>query len=311
MLKFLKKYLNINKRGGHERSPLSIDEKKSGLRFILPCLFVLVLILAFPLGFSLIVSLFRYTFFEPVFDKFVFLDNYINIITSDPAFWNSLLITIKFMIFAVSLEFICGFFIALMLNRDIAFKEIFYIIMVIPMLMSPVAVALIWKMILHPQLGIANYYLEVIGGIPPVNWLGTSTNAFRSVIFVDIWQQISFMILILLSGLVSLPIDIFEAAEIDGASETQKIAYLTIPLMKPVIFAAVSLRIIFAFRTFGLVYVLTRGGPGTSTDFISYYIYRLVFMGLDLSNSSAASFILLIIVLVFIIVISRIMIRKN
>ena len=124
---------------------------------------------------------------------------------------------------------------------------------------------------------------------------------------VDIWHQISFMILILLAGLVSLPSDPYEAAEIDGANALQRFFYITLPLMKPVIVVALLLRTIFGFRTFDLVYILTRGGPGVSTDVISYFIYRRTFMGLNLAESSAASYILLIITMVVVVFLYRTM----
>jgi multiple sugar transport system permease protein len=124
---------------------------------------------------------------------------------------------------------------------------------------------------------------------------------------VDIWQQVSFMILILLAGLVSLPSDPYEAAAIDGASAIQRFYYITLPLMKPVIAVALLIRVIFGFRTFDLVYVLTRGGPGVSTDVMSYYIYRRTFMGLNLAESSAASFILLLITMFIVVFLYRAM----
>ncbi|MGB9857394.1 MAG: carbohydrate ABC transporter permease [Dictyoglomaceae bacterium] len=284
-------------------------EKRAGFFFLLPSLSVLLLIIAIPLLFSLLVSFFNYTFMEPGFSKFIAFKNYVKTF-SDPYFWNSLWVTFKFVFLVVSIEFSIGFLVALMLNRNIAFKNVYYTILTIPMVMSPIAVALFWKMMLHPNLGIINFILEKIG-FSPVDWLGNEVNAFWTVLFVDIWQQVSFMILMLLAGLVSLPQDIFEAAEIDGTSELQKFLYITLPLMKPVIFAAITLRIIFAFRTFDLVYVLTRGGPGVATDVLSYYIYRQTFMGLDLGKASAGSYILLSIIMFLIIIIFKTIFQKE
>ncbi|PMQ01152.1 MAG: sugar ABC transporter permease [Dictyoglomus sp. NZ13-RE01] len=300
----------FKKKGGEGNlSPLKRAEKRAGIFFLLPSLSILLLVIIFPLAFSLIVSFYNYTFIEPGFNKFVGFKNYLKIF-SDPYFWNSLWVTFKFVFLVVSLEFSIGFLIALMLNRDIAFKEVYYTILTIPMVMSPVAVALIWKMLLHPNLGIINFLLEKIG-LSPIDFLGEKNNAFWSVLLVDIWQQVSFMILMLLAGLVSLPTDVFEAAEIDGTSEIQKFFYITLPLMKPVIFAAITLRIIFAFRTFDLVYILTRGGPGVATDVLSYYVYRQTFMGLDLSTASSASYILLGIVMIFIVLIFKTIFRRS
>lgn len=139
-------------------------------------------------------------------------------------------------------------------------------------------------------------------GLLPVDWLGDASNAFWSVLFVDIWQQVSFMISVLLSGLASLPKEVFEAAEIDGVSKGQKFFYITLPMMKPVIFAVITLKIIFAFRAFDLVYILARGGPGIATDVVSYHIYRLTYMSLDMGKATAASYIFLPIILIFIVI---------
>lgn len=284
------------------------QEKKAGFFFLFPSFSTLLFIIALPLAFSLIVSFYNYTFIAPTFNKFIGSKNYISIF-SDSYFWHSFLTTLKFVFLVVSIEFAIGFFLSLMLNRDIAFKNFYYTILTIPMLMSPIVVALFWKMLLHPNLGIINFIIKKIGMLP-VDWLGNTRNAFWSVLFVDIWQQVSFMILVLLSGLVSLPKEIFEAAEIDGVSEGQKFFYITLPMMKPVIFAAITLRIIFAFRTFDLVYILTRGGPGIATDVLSYYIYRLTFMSLDMGKAAAASYILLPTIMMFIVIAFKLVFRN-
>jgi len=236
---------------------------------------------------------------------FVWFENY-GAIFRDIYFWNSIYVIFKFVIVVVSLEFLLGLGIAFLLSRKIKAKGLFYTILTIPMVMAPVSVALIWRVFLHPELGIVNYFLSFLR-IPPVNWLGSEKVAFWTVIMVDIWHQISFMILVLLAGLVSLPSDPYEAAAIDGATALQRFFYITLPLMKPVIIIALLLRTIFGFRTFDLVYILTRGGPGVTTDVVSYFIYRRTFMGLNLAESSAASYILLIITMFVVVFLYRAM----
>ena len=279
------------------------SEKITGWLFVLPSILTLIAVIAIPLIFSFVVSFFAYTFVNPTFNFFMGFENYKNAF-SDPYFWHSLWVTLKFVILVVSIEFTLGFIISLMLNRDIRFKGVYYTILTIPMVMSPVAVGLIWKMLLHPDLGVLNYFLGLLG-IKPVNWLGDPHMAFWSVLMVDIWQQISFMILLLLAGLVSLPKEPFEAATIDGANGFQKLFYITVPLMKPVILSAIVIRTIFAFRTYDLIYVLTRGGPGVSTDVLSYFIYRKTFMGLNLAEAAATSYVLLVVVLALVFIMFR------
>ena len=284
-------------------------KRRTGRRFIFPTVFVLLSIVAFPLVFSFVVSFFRYTFINPGLNEFVGLDNFRTAMKNE-YFWNSLFITIKFVVIVVTAEFLLGYVIALLINREINFKFIFYFILTIPMVMSPVAVALIWKMLLHPDLGIVNYALQLIG-LPTPNWFGDARMALISLVLVDIWHQVSFMVLMLLAGLTSLPKEPFESARIDGANALQTLVYITSPMLLPVISVAILMRTIIAFRTYDLVYVLTRGGPGISTDIISYYIYRTTFMGLDLSRATAISFVLLIVVMLIVVVLFRQMIKDS
>jgi len=282
--------------------------RRIGYTLSTPALVLLLSFILYPLLFSFIASFSTYTFVHLQFDKFVGVKNYISSF-HDKYFWNSLLVTFKFSALVVPLEFCLGLTIALFLNREIKFKNIFYAILTMPLVMSPTAVGLIWRMFLHPELGIANYLLSMIK-LPPVNWLGSTRLAFFTVIMVDIWQQVSFMILLLLSGLISLPKEPFEAATVDGATRTQQFMYITLPLLKPVIAVALVIRTIFAFRTFDLIYVMTRGGPGVSTDVFSYYIYRTTFMGLNLAKACGLSYILLAITMVFAVLFFRV-IRKT
>jgi len=282
---------------------LAQQKKRTGLFFITPTVLVLMLVVLIPLIFSFIVSFFNYTLVDPSFERFIFFKNY-STIFQDTYLWNSLKITLIFVFTVVPLEFVLGFFIALLLNRDIRFKGLFYTILTIPMVMSPVAVGLIWKMFLHADLGIVNYIFSVFN-LPSVNWLGSNKIALFTIILIDIWHQISFMILILLAGLKSLPKEPFESAKIDVASNTQSFFYITLGLMKPVISVAILIRVIFSFKTYDLVYIMTRGGPGVSTELISYFIYKKTFMGMDFSQATAISYVLLAIIMVIIIFLFR------
>lgn len=277
--------------------------------FTMPTLIVIILVIMLPLLWSLIASLSDYTFIHPVFDNFVGLSNYLSVMKSSH-FWNSIIQTMKFVILVVTLEFILGFFIALLLDQDIRFKGFYYTILTIPMVMSPITVALIWKMILHAELGVVNHFISSIG-FQPVDWFGFGRTAFLSLILVDVWHQMSFMILVLLAGLVSLPKEPFEAALIDGASAWQSFFLVKVPLLKPVIFTAILIRLITAFKTYDLVYILTKGGPGATTDILSYYIYKTTFMGLNISQASAMSYMLMIFVLLIVMILFRFLTQQE
>ena len=266
-----------------------------GLLVSAPGLAALLLVILFPLLFTLYTSVHDYTLIHPTFDTFTAADKYVEAV-GEPYLHTSVWVTIKFVIASVVIEFIIGFTVALMLNTVERFKTVYYLILLMPLLINPVVVGLTWRMLLHTELGIANYVIGLIG-IDPVNWLGDAAVAFWTVVLVDIWHQVSFMAILLLAGLSALPREPYEAARMDGASALRCFVHITLPLMRPVITVALLLRMIFAIKTFDIVFIMTKGGPGTATDFISYYIYRAAFFGLDVSKASAMSVLLLVAVL--------------
>jgi multiple sugar transport system permease protein len=260
-----------------------------------PALFALLLVILFPILFALYTSVFDYTLMHPAHDDFVGLDHYASAL-NDREFRLSLWVTLRFVAAVVILEFLIGFSVALMLNAVERGKNVYYLILLIPLLMNPVVVGLIWRMFLHPVLGIVNYLLSTIG-IGAVNWLGDPSNAFWTIVLVDIWHQVSFMIVLLLAGLSALPREPYEAARMEGASTLQIFIHVTLPLMRPVIMVTLLIRLIFAVRTYDLIYIMTRGGPGQATDLVSYFIYRQAFVSLNIAQAAAMAVILLLIVL--------------
>ncbi len=270
-------------------------DRRFGWLLTTPGLLLLGVVIAFPVAWALFTSLFGYTLLAPGFDNFVGAENYTRAFT-DSEFRHAAWVTLLFVTAVVILEFLLGFLIALMLNDTERGKNVYYLILLCPLLMNPVVVGLIWRMFLHPSLGIVNYLLGTIG-ISPVNWLGGSDMAFWTVVMVDIWHQVSFMIVLLLAGLSALPREPYEAARVDGAYRLQTFWHITLPLMRPVIIVTLLIRVIFAVKTYDLIYIMTRGGPGTATDLISYYIYRRAFVSLEIGEACAMSGILLLVVI--------------
>src|SRR5262245_23514666 len=270
-------------------------DRQFGWFMTAPGLIALVLVVLFPLLFTIFTSLFEYTLVRPSYDTFAGIDNYRNALEEN-YFGESIVVTVKFVFSVVAIEFLIGFTVALMLNAVTRFKNVYYPILLMPLLINPVVVAQIWRMFLHPELGIVNYLIG-LAGVPKVNWLGDPDIAFWTVVLVDIWHQVSFMIILLLAGLSALPREPYEAARMDGATTLQSFFYITLPLMRPVIMVTLLIRLIFAIKTFELIFIMTRGGPGTATDLISYFIYRSAFYGLDVGQASAISVILLVVVL--------------
>lgn len=270
-------------------------DRRFGWLLTAPGLLLLGVVIAFPVAWALFTSLFGYTLLAPGFDNFVGAENYARAF-SDSEFRHAAWVTLLFVTAVVILEFLLGFLVALMLNDTERGKNVYYLILLCPLLMNPVVVGLIWRMFLHPSLGIVNYLLGTIG-ISPVNWLGGSDMAFWTVVMVDIWHQVSFMIVLLLAGLSALPREPYEAARVDGAYRLQTFWHITLPLMRPVIIVTLLIRVIFAVKTYDLIYIMTRGGPGTATDLISYYIYRRAFVSLEIGEACAMSGILLLVVI--------------
>ena len=277
---------------------IQLNDRRFGFFFVAPAVVILSIVILAPIVIAIITSFYDYTLINRSLDNFIGLNNYFESITNKK-FLHSTFVTITFVFFVVLFEFLIGFLIAILLNQVEKFRNVYYFILLIPLLINPVVVGLIWRMFLHPQLGILNYLIGFIG-IEPVNWLGDPQNAFITIIFVDIWHQVSFMIILLLAGLASIPEEPYEAARVDGANAFQQFRDITLPYMRPVIIITLLIRLIFALKTYDLIYIMTKGGPGDATDLISYYIYRSAFIGLDLGQAASMSVILLFIVCIII-----------
>lgn len=270
-------------------------EWRVGWGFALPGLSLIAIVMGFPLAYAAVMALSSLTLLHPSLLPFVGLDNVASVL-GDPGFWHALWLTACYSVVTVVGELLIGLATALMLNRVVAFKPVYFAILTIPMAMSPVSVGLVWRMLLQPNLGIANALLEGFG-LPRLDWLGSPNLAFWTMAAVDIWQQMSFVVLILAAGLAALPPEPYEAAEVDGAGAWQQFWFLTLPMLRPVAAITVIIQLINEFRTYDLTYVLTKGGPGTSTEVLSFFAYRRAFLGLSLNEGAAASFMLLSVVL--------------
>ncbi|ADH90991.1 binding-protein-dependent transport systems inner membrane component [Ancylobacter novellus DSM 506] len=268
---------------------------RTGWAFAAPGLLTLAVVMGFPLVYAGLISLSSLTLLKPMLQPFVGLKNFATVM-ADPLFWSALWLTIKYSLVTVLGEFVVGLGIALMLNRTVTMKPVYFAVLTIPMAMSPVSVALIWRMLLQPNLGIANQVMESLG-LPRIDWLGNADLALWTMAAIDIWQQTSFVVLILAAGLASLPRDPYEAAEVDGATPLQQFWYITLPMLRPVAAIAVIIQLINEFRTYDLPYILTKGGPGNATEVLSFFAYRRAFLGLSLNEGAAAAFVLLLIVL--------------
>jgi multiple sugar transport system permease protein len=224
--------------------------------------------------------------------EFVGLANYKQLFT-DPAFYRSLRLSVTYVVFSVFGSFTLGLLLAMLMDRELKGMVVWRSLIIIPMVVTPVSIGLTWRMMYNDQIGIINAMLGSIG-LPRPLWIESTQLALMSVILVDIWEWTPFMFLILLAGLRSLPVSPFESAKVDGASAWQRFRYLTLPMMKPVIFVAVILRTVDALRIFDQIFIMTRGGPAQATDLFSLFVYRTGFKNSHISYAAALSWVLLI-----------------
>jgi len=184
--------------------------------------------------------------------------------------------TLIFALFAVGGQMLLGFALALLCGRVSQGRVLYRTIFILPILIPGIVVGAIWKLLLNFDFGLVNQIIGLVG-VDPLNWLGARETALASVIFVDIWHWTPFCFLLFLAGLESLPQDVYEATKIDGATFWQELIYVTIPMMLPAIMVTFAFRLILAFKVFDEVYLLTGGGPGTSTEVLSFTLYQRFF----------------------------------
>jgi len=260
---------------------------------VLPAALFLILFSIYPLIFSFRLVFFKWFLNKPNPPSFIGLSNIQNVLL-DTRFWNSLRVTLVILLIAVTVETLAGLFLSLLFRDKVYGKRIIISLLMIPIMISPMVIGIIWRFILNPEIGIANYILKMIG-LQPLVWLGDIKYALSTIILIDIWQWTPFMFIIFLSGMQGISPNLYEAAEVDGASEWGLIRFITIPMLKPIMYIGILIRSIDSFKMFDLVYILTRGGPVNSTETASLYIYKTGFNFFNMGKASTMSYILLII----------------
>ena len=274
--------------------------------FLLPGLLTLAGILIFPIIFTIRLSLSSWDSFYPGLD-FIGIENYIRLFTDDSRFWESFARLSFLSVTTVFLQYVIGFSLALMVWQDIKFQRFFRVLFLIPMMSTPVIMTVIWRTVFHESLGPVNDFFSLFDMAPP--WLSNEYLSLLTVITVEVWQWTPFMFLLMLAGLLSLPKEPFLAASIDGAGPIRKFVYVTFPLMAPISIGAIIIRLIEASKIMDTVYVLTSGGPGTSTETSSYYIFIKGLRELQMGYSAALSFTYLIIMIISLTVIANILVK--
>jgi multiple sugar transport system permease protein len=269
-----------------------------GYLFLAPALIVTVAIMLYPLVFSLWTSFESYQLARPDEREFIGLDNYLWTIQSQN-FLNSITVTLVFTVVAVSLEFLLGLALALLVNREFRGQGIVRTILMLPLFLTPSVVGLLFVRLYYPGDGLVPLFLSLFGLDNNFPLLGTRATALPAIILMDVWRTTPFMFLVMLAGLQSLPQEVTEAAQIDGASAWQILKSITLPLLLPLILVALTIRGMDAFREFDTFMLLTGGGPGQATEVISMMAYILAFRAYDIGRASAVAWVILILVLIF------------
>lgn len=278
-----------------------------GMGLVLPALLVVLGTLFLPTLNAVRLSLTNYSFARPDDAAFVGLRNF-GFLFSNSEFTQSLRNTIVFAGVTVVLEVAIGLMLALLVNRAFRMRGLLRAAILFPWALPTALNAIIWRWMYNADFGVFNYLLSLVG-VEPVNWLGSPGSAMASMMFVAIWKTSSFMALIILTGLQTIPIELYEAARIDGASRWEQFRRITFPLVTPSIVLSMLLRTMDAFRAFELPFALTQGGPAGTTQTLSLYGYRQLFQFLRFDRGSAVSvvqfFMLLVLGLTYIAILRK------
>lgn len=272
-----------------------------------PALIIMIVLLAIPMFESLRNSFTTGELYNN--PEFVGLKNYQKLFSTEE-FQISLVNTLKFTVFSVAFQMIFGLISALALEKIVFSKNIFRSITLTPMMLTPVIVALCWRLFWDTDFGVFNSIRQSLG-MEPIGWLGQTSTAPWAIIITDVWQNSSYVTMFMLAGLQGIPRDYHEAATIDGASFWQELKHITLPLLKPMIMLSLIIRTLFAFRLFEPSYILTNGGPDNSTMQLSLYVYRLGFRYFQTARAAALSWVMVIICMAITLVYMRLLGEAN
>jgi multiple sugar transport system permease protein len=264
------------------------------LLFVMPALAVMGAVIVFPWIFTLFMSVHDWRIGQAQ-HSFVWFDNYAKLL-HDERFTGAVIRTLYYTVLAVVLPLVFGVLAALVFHRSFPLRGFLRGVFILPMMATPVAVGLVWTMMFHPQLGVLNYLLSLVG-IPPSLWVFDQATVIPSLVLVETWQWTPLVMLIVLGGLAALPTEPYESALIDGATGWQMFRFITFPLVLPFIMVAAIIRTIDAVKAFDTIFVITLGGPGTASETINLYLYTQAFAFYDIGYASAMVVVFFVVIL--------------
>lgn len=272
----------------------SKKRKRTGFLLILPLLILFLGLTIYPLIYMIYMSFHQYSLASWEEPRFIGWENYREILRDRTAS-SSVSFTLFLLFTAVPLEILLGIGIAFLI-RDVWGERALRSSLIIPMTIPPVVAGIAWKMLYNYEFGPINYFLSLFG-LPKVSWLGSQFFARLGVLLIDVWQWTPFIFLVIYAGLQSIPRDVVEASLVDGASGWSAMRYIELPLLRPLIWVTLIIRVIDVLKLFDIVYMVTFGGPGSATHSYSFYIYKVgISFGWDVGYASALSVILLLVV---------------
>jgi len=279
---------------------LQLTERHLPVALLMPSIVIIVLIVGFPMLYSLYISFTNFNLTSPGNVDFIGLQNYITLLFDDPLFWKAFGRTVLFISLAVNLEFLIGLGIAQMMARTIRGQGFARTLMMMPMMFAPILVGFQFKWFFNAQVGLVNNLIySITGEVNFIPWLIDKPLGFIAILIAEIWMSTPFMVIILEAGILSLPIEPFEAAEVDGASGWQKFRHLTLPMLMPFVYTAMAIRSLDIARAYDVVSIMTGGGPGNRTELIWTYVNRLAFSSKQFGLGSAMSYVTVILSFVF------------
>jgi multiple sugar transport system permease protein len=280
--------------------PLPKHKKRqwAPILFVLPAVAILLSITIFPLLYTLVLTVTDWELTISAPPSFAGLGNFIRIFTNDDRFWNAMKNTGILVVGGVSLQLIFGIGLALLLNRLERTRSWVVSLLLIPVMIAPVIAGFQFRMIFNDQYGPLNYLIQLLTGgrVHGLAWIADPNVALTSIMITDVWQWTPFMILIVLAGLQSVPIELNEAAEVDGATGWTVFWHITLPLLLPIIVIGVLIRFMDTFKLFDIIYQLTGGGPGSVTETIAFYTYLQGFKFFSLGYTAAMAFVQLVVI---------------
>jgi multiple sugar transport system permease protein len=264
--------------------------------FPAPAVLLVAVIIVYPVVYTLWMSLHEWAISSVVRPRLVGLANYQKILFVDRDFREAALITVYFTVLAVSAETVLGVAMALLFNREFWGRGLLRTLAILPMVATPVAIGLVFVMMYHPTLGVANY-LVTLSGLAPFKWTYSSQTVLYALALVDVWQWTPLIMLIALAGLAALPREPYEAAHIDGASPLRAFWHITLPLLRPAIVVAMLFRGIDALKTFDIIFIMTQGGPANASQTINVLLFNQAFSYFNMGYACSMAVVLFAIVM--------------